>query len=300
MSRIVVTGSSGLIGTALCASLESDGHEVVRLIRSGKTSEHRVLWNPRAGDASGIPAGTLDSVDAIVHLAGAGVGDKRWTDSYKQEILNSRVLSTRTLSAALAATAQRPTAFVSGSAIGWYGDTGDRLVDESAPAGSGFLADVVVQWEAAADAARDAGVRVVHPRTGLVMSRWGGAWQRMLPLFKAGLGGKLGSGQQWWSWITLRDEVRALRFLIDTEIQGPVNLVSPAAATNAEVTAAMAKALKRPAFLPAPAFALKAALGEFSTEVLGSARVAPTVLTNAGFSWLDPTLEQALATLLAE
>ena len=300
MSRIVVTGSSGLIGTALCASLESDGHEVVRLIRSGKTSEHRVLWNPRAGDASGIPAGTLDSVDAIVHLAGAGVGDKRWTDSYKQEILNSRVLSTRTLSAALAATAQRPTAFVSGSAIGWYGDTGDRLVDESAPAGSGFLADVVVQWEAAADAARDAGVRVVHPRTGLVMSKWGGAWQRMLPLFKAGLGGKLGSGQQWWSWITLRDEVRALRFLIDTEIQGPVNLVSPAAATNAEVTAAMAKALKRPAFLPAPAFALKAALGEFSTEVLGSARVAPTVLTNAGFSWLDPTLEQALATLLAE
>ena len=300
MSRIVVTGSSGLIGTALCASLESDGHDVVRLIRSGKTSEHRVLWNPRAGDASGIPAGTLDSVDAIVHLAGAGVGDKRWTDSYKQEILNSRVLSTRTLSAALAATAQRPTAFVSGSAIGWYGDTGDRLVDESAPAGSGFLADVVVQWEAAADAARDAGVRVVHPRTGLVMSKWGGAWQRMLPLFKAGLGGKLGSGQQWWSWITLRDEVRALRFLIDTEIQGPVNLVSPAAATNAEVTAAMAKALKRPAFLPAPAFALKAALGEFSTEVLGSARVAPTVLTNAGFSWLDPTLEQALATLLAE
>ncbi len=300
MSRIVVTGSSGLIGTALCASLESDGHEVVRLIRSGKTSEHRVLWNPRAGDASGIPSGTLDSVDAIVHLAGAGVGDKRWTDSYKQEILNSRVLSTRTLSAALAATAQRPTAFVSGSAIGWYGDTGDRLVDESAPAGSGFLADVVVQWEAAADAARDAGVRVVHPRTGLVMSKWGGAWQRMLPLFKAGLGGKLGSGQQWWSWITLRDEVRALRFLIDTEIQGPVNLVSPAAATNAEVTAAMAKALKRPAFLPAPAFALKAALGEFSTEVLGSARVAPTVLTNAGFSWLDPTLEQALATLLAE
>ncbi|NDB18407.1 MAG: TIGR01777 family protein [Actinobacteria bacterium] len=300
MSRIIVTGSSGLIGTALCASLEADGHDVVRLIRSGRTSANRVLWNPRVGDASGVPAGALDSVDAVVHLAGAGVGDKRWTDAYKQEILNSRVLSTRTLAAAMAASSQSPKAFISGSAIGWYGDTGDRVVDESAPAGSGFLADVVVQWEAAADAARDAGVRVAHPRTGLVMSKWGGAWQRMLPLFKAGLGGKLGSGRQWWSWITLRDEVRALRFLIDSQIHGPVNLVAPTPATNADVTAAMAKALRRPALLPAPAFALKAALGEFSTEVLGSARVTPTVLTNAGFTWLDPTLEQALATLLSE
>lgn len=300
MSRIIVTGSSGLIGTALCASLEADGHEVVRLVRSGRTSAARVLWNPRAGDATGISAGTLDGVDAIVHLAGAGVGDKRWTDAYKQEILQSRVLSTRTLAAAIADSSHKPAAFISGSAIGWYGDTGDAVVDESAPAGQGFLADVVVQWEAAADDARTAGVRVAHPRTGLVMSKWGGAWQRMLPLFKAGLGGKLGSGRQWWSWITLRDEVRALRFLIDSDIHGPVNLVAPHPATNAEVTAAMAKALKRPALLPAPAFALKAALGEFSTEVLGSARVTPAVLTQAGFTWLDPTLDQALHTLLSE
>lgn len=300
MSRIIVTGSSGLIGTALCASLEADGHEVVRLVRSGRTSATRVLWNPRAGDATGIPGGTLEGIDAIVHLAGAGVGDMRWTAAYKQEILNSRVLSTRTLAAAIAGSNDRPATFVSGSAIGWYGDTGDAVVDESAPAGQGFLADVVVQWERAADDARSAGVRVAHPRTGLVMSKWGGAWQRMLPLFKAGLGGKLGSGRQWWSWITLRDEVRALRFLIDSDIAGPVNLVAPNPATNAEVTAAMAKALTRPALLPAPAFALKAALGEFSTEVLGSARVTPSVLSRAGFAWLDPTLDQALQTLLSE
>lgn len=300
MSRILVTGSSGLIGTALCASLAADGHQVVRLVRSGKPEADRLVWDPRAGDATGIPAGALDGVDAVVHLAGAGVGDKRWTDAYKQEIRDSRVLSTRTLAAAIAQSGHKPTAFISGSAIGWYGDTADRVVDETAPAGQGFLADVVVQWEAAATAAREAGVRVAHPRTGLVMSKWGGAWQRMLPLFKAGLGGKLGSGAQWWSWITLRDEVRALRFLIDRDIHGPVNLVAPTPATNTDVTAAMGRALKRPTLLPAPAFALKAALGEFSTEVLGSTRVVPTVLSQAGFEWLDPTLDQALATLLSE
>lgn len=300
MSKIIVTGASGLIGTALCASLESDGHTVTRLVRNGKDGVGRVLWNPRAADASGIPAGTFDGVDAVVHLAGAGVGDKRWTDAYKREILESRTLSTQTIASAIAAADHKPRVLVSASAIGFYGDTGERAVDETAAAGEGFLADVVVQWEAAADAARAAGVRVVHPRTGLVMSKWGGAWQRMLPLFKAGLGGKLGSGKQWWSWISLRDEVRALRFLIDSDLSGPVNLTAPNPETNAAVTAAMGRVLKRPALLPAPAFALKAALGEFSVEVLGSARVIPTRLSEAGFTWLDPTFEQALTTLLAE
>ena len=300
MSTVIVTGASGLIGTALCSSLEADGHTVIRLVRQGKDGSGRVLWNPRAADASGIPAGTLDGVDAVVHLAGAGVGDKRWTDAYKREILESRTLSTQTVAAAIAAAEHKPRVLVSASAIGFYGDTGDSAVDEDSSPGSGFLADVVVQWEKSADAAREAGVRVAHPRTGLVMSKWGGAWQRMLPLFKAGLGGKLGSGQQWWSWISLRDEVRALRFLIDSELSGPVNLTAPYPVTNAAVTAAMGRALRRPALLPAPAFALKAALGEFSVEVLGSARVVPTRLQAAGFTWLDPTIEDALRTLLAE
>ncbi|MBU6213009.1 MAG: TIGR01777 family oxidoreductase [Actinomycetales bacterium] len=300
MSTVIVSGASGLIGTALCASLEADGHTVTRLVRQGKVGPGRVLWNPRAADATGIPAGTLEGVDAVVHLAGAGVGDKRWTDAYKREILESRTLSTQTVAAAVAATENKPPVLISASAIGFYGDTGDTAVDEDSPAGRGFLADVVVQWEGAADAAREAGVRVAHPRTGLVMSKWGGAWQRMLPLFKAGLGGKLGSGQQWWSWISLRDEVRALRFLIDSDLSGPVNLTAPNPATNAAVTAAMGRALKRPALLPAPAFALKAALGEFSVEVLGSARVTPSRLERAGFTWLDPTIEDALRTLLAE
>lgn len=300
MSKIIVSGASGLIGTALCSSLELDGHQVVRLVRSGRANSHRVLWNPAAGDASGLAPDVLSGADAVVHLAGAGVGDKRWTDAYKKEILDSRVLSTRTLADAIAKSEQKPAVFVSASAIGFYGDTADRAVDESAAAGSGFLAEVVVAWEAAADAARAAGVRVVHPRTGLVMSKWGGAWQKMLPLFKAGLGGKLGSGAQWWSWISLRDEVRALRFLIDTNISGPVNLTAPAPATNADVTKSMAHALHRPALLPAPKFALQAVLGEFSVEVLGSTRVVPKVLSDAGFTWLDPTVDSAIATLLAE
>lgn len=300
MSTVVVSGASGLIGTALSASLEADGHKVIRLVRNGKTGAGRVLWNPRAADASGIAAGTFDGVDAVVHLAGAGVGDKRWTDDYKREILESRTLSTQTIAAAMAASEHRPRVLVSASAIGFYGDTGDAAVTEDATPGTGFLADVVRAWESSADSARAAGIRVVHPRTGLVMSKWGGAWQKMLPLFKAGLGGKLGSGQQWWSWISLRDEVRALRFLIDSDLAGPVNLTAPNPVTNAVVTAAMSRALKRPALLPAPAFALKAALGEFSVEVLGSARVLPARLEQAGFTWLDPTIEAALRTLLAE
>ncbi|MEI7655484.1 MAG: TIGR01777 family oxidoreductase [Actinomycetes bacterium] len=304
--RVIVTGSTGLIGRALCSSLITSGHEVVRLVRDetrdtlGTSAGTTVKWNPIAGDASGIPGGTLDGVDAVVHLAGAGVGDKRWNDNYKRIIRDSRVLSTKTLADAISSSDHKPRVFVSGSAIGFYGDTGDIAVDETAQHGQGFLTDVVVAWEQSADAARSAGVRVVHPRTGLVMSKHGGAWQRMLPLFKAGLGGTLGNGKQWWSWISLRDEVRALEHLITSDLHGPVNLVSPAPATNRDVTKAMAKALHRPALVPAPAFALKAVLGEFSVEVLGSQRVLPTALQRSGFQWLNSTLPQALTTLLAE
>jgi uncharacterized protein (TIGR01777 family) len=295
--RVAVTGASGLIGSALVPHLRSVGHEVVRLVRRAPTSPDEVRWDPRAGT---VDLAGLAGVDGVVHLAGAGVGDHRWTDAYKREILDSRVDGTRTIATALAALDPRPRVLVSASAIGWYGDTGDRAVDETAPAGQGFLADVVRDWEAAARPAADAGIRVVHPRTGLVVSASGGAWQRMFPLFRMGLGGRLGSGRQYWSWVSLRDEVCALQFLLEQDhLVGPVNLTGPAPATNAEVTSATGRVLGRPTILPAPAFALKLVLGEFSTEVLGSARVLPTVLERAGFVFQDPSVEAAIRTAWA-
>ena len=296
--KIAVTGASGLIGSALVPHLRGSGHDVMRLVRRPAASVDEISWDPRSGS---VDLTRLEGTDAVIHLAGAGVGDHRWTDAYKREILDSRVDGTHTIVTAMTALEKRPAVLVSASAIGWYGDTGDRPVDESAPAGTGFLADVVRAWEAAAGPAAAAGIRVVHPRTGLVVSSKGGAWARMLPLFKAGLGGKLGSGRQYWSWISLRDEIRALVFLLENEaLSGPVNLTAPAPLTNAEVTSIMGTVLHRPTLLPAPAFALKAALGEFSTEVLGSARVIPSVLESTGFTFEDPTLESALRAALAE
>jgi uncharacterized protein (TIGR01777 family) len=295
--RIAVTGSTGLIGSALVPHLRSVGHDVVRLVRRAPAAADEVRWDPRAGtvDLSG-----LAGVEGVVHLAGAGVGDHRWTDAYKREIRDSRVDGTRTIASAMAALDPRPRVLVSGSAIGWYGDTGDRAVDETAPAGQGFLADVVRDWEAAAAPAAEAGIRVVHPRTGLVVSASGGAWQRMFPLFRLGLGGRLGSGRQYWSWISLRDEVCALQFLLEQDhLSGPVNLTGPAPVTNAEAASVTAGVLGRPAFLPAPAFALKIVLGEFSSEVLGSARVLPQVLERSGFAFQDGTLASAVRTALA-
>lgn len=295
--RIAVTGASGLIGSALVPHLRSAGHDVVRLVRRPASAPDEVTWDPQAGtvDLDGL-AGT----DAVIHLAGAGVGDHRWTDDYKREILDSRVNGTHTIVKAMTSLDPLPRVLISASAIGWYGDTGDRTVDETAPAGTGFLADVVRAWEAAADPARTAGVRVVHPRTGLVVSGEGGAWARMFPLFRLGLGGKLGDGRQYWSWISLRDEIRALEFLLEREdLAGPVNLTGPTPVTNAEVTSVMGSVMHRPTVLPAPAFALKAVLGEFSTEVLGSARVVPGVLAEAGFAFEDPTIESAIRSALA-
>ena len=296
--KIAVTGASGLIGSALVPHLRGSGHDVMRLVRRPAASVDEISWDPQSGS---VDLTRLEGTDAVIHLAGAGVGDHRWTDAYKREILDSRVDGTHTIVRAMTALEKRPAVLVSASAIGWYGDTGDRPVDETAPAGTGFLADVVRAWEAAAGPAAAAGIRVVHPRTGLVVSNKGGAWARMLPLFKAGLGGKLGSGRQYWSWISLRDEIRALVFLLENEaLSGPVNLTAPTPLTNAEVTSIMGTVLHRPTLLPAPAFALKAALGEFSTEVLGSARVIPAVLESTGFTFEDPTLESALRAALAE
>jgi uncharacterized protein (TIGR01777 family) len=292
--RVAVTGASGLIGPALVAHLRGLGHEVLRLVRHPAGAPDEVTWDPAAGT---VDLGRLAGTQAVVHLAGAGVGDHRWTAAYRTVILDSRVQGTGTIARAVAALDPAPAVLVSASAIGYYGDTGDRVVDETAPRGAGFLAEVVEAWEAAAEPARVAGVRVVHPRSGLVMARSGGAWARMLPLFRLGLGGRLGNGRQYWSYITLEDEVRALTHLLDSQLAGPVNLTAPNPATNAEITKAMGVALHRPALLPVPAIALKTVLGEFSSEVLGSIRVRPTRLVADGFVFRHPDLVSAVATV---
>lgn len=295
--KIAISGASGLIGSALAASLVGDGHEVLRLVRRPTTAPGEVSWDPMVGT---VDLDALAGAEAIVHLAGPGVGDKRWSESYKREIRDSRVVGTATLARAAAAIEPLPRVFVSGSAIGYYGSPGDREVTEADPPGEGFLADVVVAWEASARPASDAGIRVVHSRSGLVVAGRGGAWGRLWPLFKLGVGGRLGSGDQWWSWISLRDEVRALRFLVDHDtLSGAYNLTAPQPATNTEITKAMGQVLHRPTVLPVPSFALKAVLGEMSQEVLGSARVLPARLLQAGFTFDDPTIEDALASALS-
>jgi uncharacterized protein (TIGR01777 family) len=269
---------------------------VHRLVRRPASAPDEITWDPIAGT---VDMARLEGVDAVINLAGAGVGDHRWSDAYKKQILDSRVDSTSTIATAMTRLSAPPSVLVSASAIGWYGDTGDTAVDESAPAGTGFLADVVQKWEAAASPALTAGIRVVHPRTGLVVSSKGGAWGRMFPLFKAGLGGRLGSGRQYWSWISMRDEIAALTFLMETPLlTGPFNLTAPHPATNAEVTKAMGRVLQRPTFAAAPAFALKAALGEFSVEVLGSTRAVPDALIKAGFRFEDTLIDSAITQAL--
>lgn len=295
--RIAVTGSSGLVGSALVRSLKADGHDVVRLVRRTASRPDEVRWDPRAGT---VATASLGTVDAAVHLAGAGIGDKRWTTAYKRELRDSRVLGTTAISRALAAMEPAPRVLVSGSALGVYGDTGDRTVDETSPPGTGFLAEICTEWEAATAPALEAGIRVAHIRTGLVVARGGGAWGRMFPLVKAGLGGRLGSGRQYWSFISLADEVAAIRHVLDHDtIAGPVNLTAPHPVTNAEATKAMGRALHRPTVFAVPPFALRAALGEFAGEILTGQRVLPRVLLNAGFTFEHPTIDTAIEAALA-
>lgn len=295
--RIAVTGASGLIGSALCLALEQSGYQVLKLVRRAASNDQELQWHP----IDGIKDLTnLENLDAVVHLAGAGVGDHRWSVEYKREIRDSRVQGTLTLSKALASVSNKPEVLISASAIGWYGDTGNNQVDESTPAGSGFLADVVSDWEQAADPARLAGIRVVHPRTGLVLSPKGGALAKMLPLFRFGLGSPLGKGDQYWSFISISDEVRAICYLIDKkEISGPVNLTAPNSVNNRYVSQVLGRILKRPvAPIGVPAPLMKLVLGEFSQEVLGSSRVLPAVLMRNGFRFDHPTIEQALLSVV--
>jgi uncharacterized protein (TIGR01777 family) len=289
--RVAITGASGLIGSALVGHLKAEGHTIQRLVRRKPVAPDEVSWDPVTGSIDLAP---LEGVDAVIHLAGANVGEKRWTRKYKAAILNSRLYGTTTI--ATAVEKLKPSVFISSSAIGWYGETGNRAVTESDRAGDDFLASVCKEWEAAADIASS--VRAVKIRTGLVLDPTGGALGRMLPLFKFGFGGRLGSGKQWWSWITLHDQIKAISFLLEGKISGAVNLTAPNPVTNSEFTAALARALKRPALFPAPAIALKLALGGFSTEILGSKRVLPEKLTEAGFKFDFPHLAPALVELV--
>ena len=289
--RIAVTGASGLIGSSLVGYLKSQGHTVQRLVRRPAVSSEEITWDPIAGT---VDMEALAGVDAVIHLAGAGVSDKRWTKKYKSEILNSRLLGTATIAKAVAIV--KPQVFISASAIGWYGESGNRAVIESDRVGDDFLAAVCREWESAADLAGD--VRTVKLRTGLVLDPTGGALGKMLPIFRFGLGGKLSNGKQWWSWITLHDQIRAIAFLLENKVSGPVNLTSPNPVTNSEFTAGLARAMRRPALFPVPAIALKIVLGGFSAEVLGSKKVMPQALTEAGFTFDYPHISSALEKLV--
>ena len=294
--KIGVTGASGLIGTPLVSSLREQGDDVVRFVRGDARGPDERGWDP---SASRLDPADLADLDAVVHLAGAGVADKRWTDARKAVVLGSRVDGTTTLARAIAEARTAgvgPQVLLSSSAIGYYGDTGDRLTDETGPSGEGFLAEVCRRWEASTAAAEEAGVRVAHLRTGIVLSGEGGIVGKQLLLFKAGLGAPLGSGRQWTSWISLQDEVAAIRHLLRADVEGPVNLVGPAPVTNREFTKALGRAVHRPTLpVPVPGAALRLAVGEFAGEgILIGQRLAPAVLQRSGFAFAHSDLDAAL------
>jgi uncharacterized protein len=289
---VAVTGASGLIGRALIDRLRRQGHAVRRLVRGdGAPAPGDVRWDPASGD---IDLAGLQGIDGVVHLAGAGVGDHRWTDDYRQAILQSRIDGTRTIVRAITQLDPPPSVLVSASAVGYYGDRGEELLTESSTSGEGFLAEVCRQWEAEALPAADGGVRVVTTRSGIVLSPHGGALGRLLPLVRLGLGGPLGSGRQWWSWITLDDEVRAMIFLLTSDVSGPVNLTAPQPARQSELVRALAQRAHRPSFLPTPSLAIRVILGDMANDmVLASQRALPAQLDQAGFEFSHDDLDAA-------
>lgn len=295
--RAIVSGASGLIGGALCDALASGGCTVVRLVRRETAGPNEIAWDPV--DRKLDPA-ALDGADALIHLGGAGIASGRWTDARKQRIRDSRVVGTGLLAEALVCAQNPPKVWVCASAVGYYGDRGDEILSEDAEPGRGFLPDVCRAWEEATDPAIGAGIRVVGARFGMVLSRDGGAFPKLHTLFRMGLGGVLGSGRQYMSWITLEDAVRALqRLILAPDVPGPVNIVAPEPVTNAAFTRALGKALRRPTLLPAPAFAMRMALGEMADALLlASARAVPARLQADGFTFNHPQIDVALAHVL--
>jgi uncharacterized protein len=294
--KIVISGASGLIGKQLVSQLQQHGHDVVRLVRrAANTGE--IMWDPKAGV---LDSSALEGTDVVIHLSGAGIGDKRWTSSYKREILESRTITTSLIANTIAKMNRKPSVFLSGSAIGIYGPRGDEQLTEVSTDGTSFLADVCKQWEDAAKPASDAGIRTVLLRTGIVLTTKGGALKKQLPLFQLGLGGKFGNGKQWQSWISIDDEVGAIEHLLTANVSGAVNLTAPNPVTNAEFTSTLARVVKRPAFLPIPPFAPKAILGgELADALLFTGqRVIPAALNASGYQFVHPTLEVALRALL--
>jgi uncharacterized protein len=294
--KVVLTGSSGLLGRALVSSLRDDGHEVVRLVRRPPAAPDEARWDPSTGH---VEPAALPGADAVINLAGPGLGDRPWTPARKRMLLDDRVSATRTITEAMAAAEPRPRVLLSMSGTGFYGTPGDQVLTEEAPQGDGYVAQIAASWEQATAPAADAGIRVVRMRTGVVLSANGGAFGRLLPIFRLGLGGRLGSGRQWWSWVALPDYVAAVRFLLDhEEIDGPVNVTAPVPITNADLTKAMGRVLHRPTFTIAPGFALKLPLRDFAEDLLGGQRSVPQRLLDAGFGFEHPSFEPALRAVL--
>jgi uncharacterized protein (TIGR01777 family) len=294
ISRILVSGVSGPIGVALLSSLRTRGCEIARLVRGASTSEDQIAWNP----AQPISPETVSGFDAVIHLAGESIVG-RWTSEKKSKIRNSRVEGTRNLAQALAQTKNKPQVFICSSAIGYYGNRGDEVLNEQSASGSGFLPEVCREWEAATKAAADARIRTVQLRTGVVLSPKGGALGQMLTPFKMGVGGRIGNGRQWMSWIDVRDMVGAIHHILHSDLQGPVNMVAPKPVTNAEFTKTLASVLSRPAIFPMPAFVVKLAFGEMGeTVLLGSQRVEPAQLIGSGYQFHFRDLRASLENLL--
>lgn len=296
--RILVSGSTGLIGAAAVERLRGNGHEVVRLVRSEARAKDEVSWSPAE---ERLEVGALEGCDAVLHLAGESIAGGRWTAEKKRRIRESRTKGTRLLADAAARAENGPRTFVSVSAIGYYGDRGDEWAREDDPAGELFISEVCVDWERAADPARQAGLRVVHPRIGVVLSPEGGALKEMLTPFKLGIGGKVGSGQQWMSWVALGDVVSVLAFCLDHDaVSGPVNAVAPEPVRNADFTKALGRAIHRPTIIPVPAFGIEALFGEMGRELLlASTRVSAEKIRSLGFEFAQPSLDEALQTALA-
>ena len=293
--KVVVSGASGLIGSALVPALRASGHDVTRLVRRQETAADEIHWDPAAGD---LDTSRLHGVDAIVNLSGENIG-QRWTESRKREILQSRTSATSLLARTAAMLEPRPSAFVCAGGVGIYGDRGDEIVTEASTLGTGFEADVGRAWEAAAEPARDAGIRVVNFRQGVVMAKEDGALRRMLLPFKLGLGGRVGSGRQWWTWVALDDLTAAYTFVLGSELAGAVNVCAPNPVTSEQFTDALGKALRRPTIFPAPAFAVRTLFGEMSDVLLRGRRALPARLLDAGFEFTAPTIDVGLARALS-